>query len=71
MNVVHHTDLNQTTILRNINIPRPAFDNIIEPTAEQIGHFILLQCGHNGYFSHKEKLIYERHLVKSGFISES
>eukprot|EP00347_Sterkiella_histriomuscorum_P002157 403369253 len=53
------------------NEPRPAFDNILEPTAEQIGHFILLQCGHNGYFSHQEKLIYERHLIESGFISEN
>ncbi|CDW73862.1 UNKNOWN [Stylonychia lemnae] len=73
MNVINHTDLNQTTVLKGIsaNLPKPAFDNMIEPTAEQIGHYLLLQCGHNGYFSHKERLIYEKHLVKSGFISET
>ena len=26
-----------------------------EPTAEEIGHFLPLTCGHNGYFSLKEK----------------
>ena len=48
-----------------------AYESFLEPTEEQIGHLMILGCGHNGYFSHCEKMIFEKHLMKSGFVSES
>jgi hypothetical protein len=30
-----------------------------------------LSCGHNGYFSHREKLAYEWHLIRSGLFSDN
>ncbi len=43
-------------ILNEINgVPIMAFKSVDEPNASDIGHFIPLNCGHNGYFSAKEK----------------
>jgi len=39
------------------------------PGVKELGHFLPLQCGHNGYLSAQEKLSYEEHLVRSGFLS--
>ena len=49
---------------------RIAYRTMEEPTAEQIGgNFFYLQCGHNGYLSLNEKIVFEKHLMRSGFVS--
>ena len=54
----------------NLYAGRLAYKTIEEPTPEQIGgNFIYLQCGHNGYLSLNEKIVFEKHLMRSGFLT--
>ena len=49
---------------------RLAFKTMEEPTVQQIGgNFLYLQCGHNGFLSTNEKVVFEKHLIKSGFVA--
>ena len=41
------------------------------PGVKELGHFLPLYCGHNGYLSHYEKLAYEEHLLRSGLLSDN
>jgi hypothetical protein len=49
---------------------RTAFNSFEKPDERELGAFLPLQCGHNGYFSQSERRAYELHLLRSGFINE-
>lgn len=42
-----------------------------DPHPDLVGYLICIKCGHNGNFSIYEKSLYEKHLVKAGFIKDS
>ena len=46
------------------------FDTINEPSEQLVGNLIVLNCNHNGNFSHEEKALFERHLIAAKFIDQ-
>ena len=52
------------------NLDNPIWDSFEQPSVQEVGNIISLQCGHAARPSETESLSFHSHLIEGGFIAK-